>query len=106
MQTRIRVFLFLIWLVAYGVTWFVAEWMRHDHSVLSRNSGILGLLVLFCAIWLLQKYLIPRLAQVRLAGADEQLGFPLSGAYVNLPDSDDAPLDGKSATSNQPFERR
>src|SRR5579859_5171906 len=85
-QTRIRVFLVLTWLVAYGVAWSVGEWMRHDHVVLSRIYGIPGVLVFFFAVWLLQKYLIPHLAQVRLAGADEQLGFPLSGAYENRSD--------------------
>jgi hypothetical protein len=105
-QTRIRAFLFLIWLVAYGVAWSVGEWIRHDHFPLSRNYGILGLVVLFSTIWLLQKYLIPHLAQARLAGADEQLGFPLSGAYGNRSDLETTQIDAKSAISNQPFERQ
>ena len=105
-QTHIRVFLFLIWLAAYGVAWSVGKWMRHGHLALNRNYGILGLLVIFSAIWLLQKYLIPHLAQVRMADADEQLAYPLSGAYGNLSDADDTSLDAKSATSNQPLDRR
>jgi len=82
-QTRIRVFLVLIWLAAYGVAWSAGKLLRHEHFALSRTYVIAALLVFFFAIWLLQKYLIPHLAQVRLAGADEQLGFPLSGAYGN-----------------------
>jgi DNA-directed RNA polymerase subunit RPC12/RpoP len=104
-QTRIRVFLFLLWAIAFGGAWFVGEWMRHAHVVLNRMSQVLGLVVLGTAIVLLQKYCIPHLAQVRLAGADEQLGFPLSGAYGNQSDSQES-QDAKSAASDEPFERR
>jgi hypothetical protein len=103
-QTRIRVFLFLLWAVAFGGAWFVGEWMRHAHVVLNQMSQILGLIVLGYAILLLQKYCIPHFAQVRLAGADEQLGFPLSGAYGNQPESHGT--QSKSVASDKPFERR
>jgi hypothetical protein len=105
-QTRIRVLLFLLWAVAFGGAWFVGEWMRHAHVVLNQMPQVLGLVVLGTAIFLLQKYCIPHLAQVRLAGADEQLGFPLSGAYGNQPDSQGTQVDVKSAASKQPFEPR
>jgi hypothetical protein len=73
---------------------------------LNQNSEVLGIVVLISGIFLLQKYCIPHLAQVRLAGPGEQLGFPLSGAYGNPSDSQDNQLDAKSAASNQPSERR
>jgi hypothetical protein len=105
-QTRIRVFLFLLWTVAFGGAWFVGEWMRHAHVVLNQRSQVLGLVVVGYAIFLLQKYCIPHLAQVRLAGAGEQLGFPLSGAYGNQSNSQGTQVDAKSAASDEPFERR
>ncbi len=80
----------------------MGEWMRRAHVVLSQMFQVLGLVALGSAILLVQKYLIPHLAQVRLAGADEQLGFPLSGAYGNLPDSQGAQVDAKSAVSDEP----
>ena len=88
-QTRIRVFLFLIWVVAFGGTWFVGEWMRHAHVGLNQKFGVLGIVVLMSTIFLVQKYCIPHLAQVRLADPREQLGFPLSGAYGSSSDSQD-----------------
>jgi len=101
-QTRIRVFLVLLWAVAFGGAWFVGEWLRHAHVVLNQMSQVLGLVVLAYAIFLLQKYCIPLLAQVRLAGADEQLGFPLSGAYGNQSDLQGTQVDAKSAASDEP----
>ena len=105
-QTRIWVFLFLLWAFAFGGAWFVGEWMRHAHVVLNRMSQVAGLVVLGTTIWLLEKYCIPHLAQVRLAGAGEQLGFPLSGAYGSQSDSQGTQVDAKAAASDEPFERR
>jgi hypothetical protein len=104
LQTRIRVFVLLIWVAGFGGAWSLGEWMRHAQVALSQTPEFLGLIVLASAILLLQKYCIPHLAQVRLAGAGEELGFPLSGAY-GTSGSQHSQLDAKSAASNQPFER-
>jgi hypothetical protein len=76
--------------------------MRHAHVVLSPMSQFLGIVGLAYAIFLLQKYCIPHLAQVRLAGADEKLGFPLSGAYGNQSNLQGTQVDAKSAASREP----
>jgi hypothetical protein len=105
-QTRVRVFLFLIWVVAFGGAWSAGEWMRHAQIVLNQKFEVLGLVAFMSAIFILQKYCIPHLAQVRLAGPSEQLGFPLSGAYGNPSDPQDSQFDAKSATSNKLSERQ
>ena len=104
-QTRIRVFVLLLWVVAFGGAWFVGEWMRHSRVVLNQVSQVLGFVAFVSTLFVLQKYCIPHLAQVRLAGAGEQLGFPLSGAYANRSDSQDTQLAAK-AVSDQSSERR
>jgi hypothetical protein len=104
-QTRIRIFGVVAWVACFGGAWFLGEWMRRDHIVFNQTYAILGLVVLVCANLLLQKYWIPRLAQVRIALPAEQLGFPLSGAYGISSDSRDGHLDAKSEEF-QPSERR
>ena len=79
-QTRIRAFLFMVWAAALGGAWSVGAWLRNAHVVLNQKFEFVGLAVLMSAIFLLQKYCIPYLAQVRLADPGERLGFPLSGA--------------------------
>jgi hypothetical protein len=83
-------FVLLIWVVSAGGAWLVGVWMRHAHVVLNQVSVAMGAVTLVSALFLLQRYCIPHLAQVRLAGAGEQLGFPLSGAYAKTVKSGDA----------------
>ena len=84
----------------------MGEWVRHIHVVLNQTFEVLGLVAIMSAIFLLQKYCIPHLAQVQLADPSEQLGYPLSGAYGDPSDSHDGRLDMKSAAVDQPVERR
>ena len=86
-QTRIRLFVFLLWVAGLGGAWAVGEWMRQAHVVLNQATQLLGFGVLASAIFVLQKFCIPHLAQVRLASPGERLGFPLSSAYENESDS-------------------
>lgn len=104
-QTRIRLFVSLLWVAAVGGAWCIGEWIRHAHVILNQTSGILGFFVLFSVGFLVQQYCIPRLAQVRLAAADEQLGFPLSAADGKLLDPQDSQIDATSAASNSRLER-
>ena len=85
-QTRIRLFVFLLWVACFGCAWSLGEWLRHAHIVLAQTTEVLGVGVLVFAIFLLQKFCIPHLAQVRLASPGEQLGFPLSSPYGNASD--------------------
>ena len=104
-QTRIRVFVSLLWAAAVGGAWCIVEWIRHAHVVLNQTSEILGFFVLFSLGFIVQQYCMPRLAQVRLAAADEQLGFPLSGADGKLLDPQDSQTSATSAASNSRCER-
>jgi hypothetical protein len=85
-QTRIRLFVFLLWVAGLGGAWAVGEWMRHAHVVLNQATEFLGIAVLVSAIFALQKFYIPHLAQVRLAAPGEQLGLPLSSSNGNASD--------------------
>jgi hypothetical protein len=80
--------------------------MRHTQMVWSQKFEVLGLVAFMSAIFVLQKYCIPHLAQVQLASPSEQLGFPLSGAYGNPSDPQDSQVDAKSAVSDKPGEQQ
>jgi hypothetical protein len=80
-QTRIKVFVFVIWVAtALGVA-LTGAYVRHAHVNVNQQYQVWSVVALLCAIGLFQRYAVVRLAQVRLAEPGEQLGFPLSGAY-------------------------
>jgi hypothetical protein len=54
MQTRIRLFVLLLWVAGFGGAWSAREWMRHAHVVMNQATQLLGCGVLVAAIFLLR----------------------------------------------------
>ena len=96
-QTRIRLFLVASFAVFFVLVAYLGIWMRAHQVTINKWAGFLGLALAYVGLQLLQRTLIPHLAQVRPAGPDEPLGFPLSSAYDGASES---LLDAADSASN------
>jgi hypothetical protein len=101
-QTRIRIFLVTTWAALMLAAAFFGLWLRARHVVIDQWIKLVALAVIYAAVLLLQRRLVPRLTQVRSMRSGEQLGFPLSVAYEGPIDS---LLDPPVVASNQRLER-
>jgi hypothetical protein len=88
-QTRIRIFRFLAWGLALACAEWLGEWSRQAHLGLDRNVLYGGIIFVVFVLMSSQTVLTPYLAQVRLAGDEEdQLSYPLKSAYEGPSDPD------------------
>jgi hypothetical protein len=80
-QTRIRVFLILLWGGTLGASVVLGSWLR-SHGI-SHNQLLVGLIAL-CGVFTtltLQRRLMPHFADVRLLIDAAGISFPLHSAY-------------------------
>ena len=80
-QARGRVFLILLWLSVGAAAALIGEWASRHFGPLDRMWSYVVALPLLCTALLIQRYCLPRLAQLRPVYSEEGISFPLKSAY-------------------------